>query len=291
VTLRCGWPTIASHYGEAWIGDGWDYSPGYIERDYQPCSQNASPDNTGDLCWSSNDTTTLSLNGTDTTLVQDASTGAWHPEADNGEKVSYETGGTNGTHDGDYWVITTTDGTQYYFGRNELPGYASGDTQTDSAWTVPVFATASGQPCYNATFASSYCAQAWRWNLDYVVDPHSDAMAYFYNTETNYYARDKGTTGTASYTQGGALATIEYGLRAGAVYSVTPPGEVVFTTGTSRTDVPTDLTCASGASCDVQSADVLVEVPADHDRGQGTEGFVAGQCGLLGADPDVPVDG
>ena len=35
--------------------------------------------------------------------------------------------------------------------------------------------------------------QAWRWNLDYVTDSHSNAMAYFYNTETNYYAADNGT--------------------------------------------------------------------------------------------------
>ena len=35
--------------------------------------------------------------------------------------------------------------------------------------------------------------QAWRWNLDYVTDSHGDAMAYFYNTETNYYAADNGT--------------------------------------------------------------------------------------------------
>ncbi len=61
------------------------------------------------------------------------------------------------------------------------------------------------------------------------------------------------------YTQAGALAKIEYGLRAGSVYGVTPAGEVTFTTATDRTDVPTstatggDLACASGAACDVQS--------------------------------------
>ncbi len=58
----------------------------------------------------------------------------------------------------------------------------------------PVYATASGQPCYNATFDQLLLQQACRWNLDYVVDPHSDAIAYFYNTETNYYASDNGTT-------------------------------------------------------------------------------------------------
>ena len=241
------------------IGDGWDYHPGYIERDYQSCGQNpAGPTKTGDLCWSPNDVTTLSLAGATTTLVDDPANG-WHAEADNGDKISYVTGsGSNGTHDDDYWVVTDPDGNNYYFGRSQLPGYASGDATTNSAWTVPVYATASGQPCYNATFANSHCQQAWRWNLDYVTDSHGDAIAYFYNTETNYYAADNGTTATASYIQGGALSKIEYGLRAGALYGVTPAGEVDLTSGTSRTDVPTsgstgDLACASGAACDVIS--------------------------------------
>ena len=224
--------TSSTNNQASWIGDGWDYQPGYIEQDYQTCSQETSlpsAEQTGDLCWSADNTVTLSLNGQDTTLVDDPSTG-WHAEADNGERVQYETGTANGTHDGDYWVVTDPDGTSYYFGRNELPGYASGDAQTNSAWTVPVYSTSSGQPCYSSTFASSHCQQAWRWNLDYVTDSHGDAMAFFYNTETNYYAADKGTTGTASYVQAGALSKIEYGLRAGSVYGATPAAEVNFTT-------------------------------------------------------------
>ncbi len=249
--------TSSTNSQASWVGDGWDYSPGFIERNYQSCEQNpAGPTKTGDFCWSSNDTTTLSLNGASTTLVQDSS-GAWHPEADSNEKVSYQMTGsstTNGTHDGDYWVVTTTDGTKYYFGLNQLPGYASGDATTNSAWSIPVFATSSTQPCYNSTFANAYCNQAWRWNLDYVVDPHQDAVAYFYKTETNNYARLNGTTANTSYTQAGALSKIEYGLRAGAVYSTAnPAAQVNFTSTETRTDIPSDLTCASGAACSVVS--------------------------------------
>ena len=246
--------TSSTNDQASWIGDGWDYQPGYIERSYTSCEDTSAK--TGDQCWSSNNVTTLSLAGVTTTLVDDSSTG-WHGEADNGDKVQYLTGATNGTHDGGYWVVTDPEGTSYYFGENQLPGYASGDATTNSAWTVPVYATASGQPCYNATFANSHCVQAWRWNLDYVTDSHGDAMALFYNTETNYYAADNGTKATTSYTQGGALSKIEYGLRAGQVYGVTPAAEVNFTTVTDRTDVPTgasaDLACASGATCDVVS--------------------------------------
>ncbi len=246
--------TSSTNNQASWIGDGWDYQPGYIERDYQSCEQTSAK--TGDLCWSANDTVTLVTGSQDTTLIDDPSTG-WHAEADNGEKITYKTGTSNGTNDGGYWVISDPDGTSYYFGLSQLPGYASGDAQTNSAWTVPVYATASGQPCYNATFSSSHCEQAWRWNLDYVTDSHGDAMAMFYNTETNYYAADNGTKATASYTQAGALSKIEYGLRAGSVYGVTPAAEINFTTATDRTDIPTgssaDLACSSGASCDVES--------------------------------------
>jgi len=251
--------TSSTNDQASWVGDGWDYEPGFIERDYQSCQQDpAGATKTGDLCWSSNDVTTLSLGGQTTTLVDDPTNG-WHAEADNGDTITYETGsGSNGTNDDDYWVVTDPDGTSYFFGRNELPGYASGDATTNSAWTVPVYATASGQPCYKATFADSHCEQAWRWNLDYVTDSEGDAIAYFYNTETNYYAADNGTTATASYVQGGALSSIEYGLRANSVYGVIPAAEVAFTASTSRTDVPTsgstgDLACASGAACDVVS--------------------------------------
>lgn len=235
----------------SWIGDGWSYSPGFISRSYKPCSQTSAK--TGDLCWSSSDTVTMSLGGATTTLVKDDSTGAWHAEADNGYQVQYLTGTGNGTHDGDYWKVTDPGGTSYYFGLT-LPGYQSGSTTpANAAWNVPVYATQSGQPCYNATFANSHCMQAWRWQLDYVTDTHGDAMAYLYKKETNHYAADNGTTATAGYNQAGALSQIWYGLRAGQVYGVTPAAEVQFATSTSRTDVPTDLSCASGASCAVQS--------------------------------------
>jgi RHS repeat-associated protein len=254
--------TSSTNNQASWIGDGWDYQPGYIEQDYQSCTDETSlpsSEQTPDLCWSSSNRVTLDLNGQQTLLVDDPSTG-WHAQNDSGERIEYQTGTVNGTHDGDYWVVTGTDGTSYYFGLNELPGYVSGDAQTNSAWTVPVYATASGQPCYKSTFADSHCAQAWRWNLDYVTDSHDDAMALYYGTpETNYYAADKASTATASYDQAGALSEIDYGLRAGSVYSTTPAAEVKFTTATDRTDIPTstanggDLACASGAACDVQS--------------------------------------
>jgi RHS repeat-associated protein len=256
------------------VGDGWSMQQSFIERSYASCHQNpAGATQTYDNCWSGDNQLTLSLNGTTTTLIKDDSTGVYHPTSDGNERVQYETGAANAAQNGEYWVITTTNGTQYYFGLNQLPGYASGDTATNSVWTEPVFATASGQPCYKSTWADSWCQQAYRWNLDYVKDAHGDVVSYFYGTETNYYARDLGTTANTPYVRGGYLSKIWYGQRDGSVYSTSPAGEVTFTvngrcdtsptgcntsTLTSSTapdwpDVPYDLNCANGASCTEQA--------------------------------------
>jgi RHS repeat-associated protein len=262
--------TSATNDQASWIGDGWAYDPGFVERDYETCSQDnltpalSSAQKTGDLCWSANNQTTLSLNGTTTTLVDDPKNG-WTEEADGGAQVTYKTGTStsNGTKDGGYWVVTEPDGTSYYFGMNELPGWESGYTTTNSAWTEPVYSPRSTDTdesaCYTPTFSGATpCQQAWRWNLDYVTDSNGNAMAYFYNTQTNYYGADNATTGTQPYTQAGALATIWYGFRAGDIYSGSKgapagAGEVKFGTVTTRTDVPTDLTCTKGGKCSVNS--------------------------------------
>ncbi|MEU6172770.1 polymorphic toxin-type HINT domain-containing protein [Streptantibioticus parmotrematis] len=266
--------TSSTNNQASWVGDGFDYNPGFIERSYQSCEQNPSgPTKTADNCWSDENTITLSLNGTSATLVKDDTTGTWHAEHDGDERVQYKTGAVNGAQNGEYWVVTTDDGTQYYFGLDQLPGYASGDTATNSVWTEPVYATASGQPCYNATFANSWCQQAYRWNLDYVVDPHQDAISYYYTTDTGYYARDNGTTANTAYTRDGYLDKIQYGQRAGQVYATSPAAQVTFkvngrcdtsqsgcaTSGLTSSsaaqwpDVPYDLNCTNGKACSVTS--------------------------------------
>jgi RHS repeat-associated protein len=271
--------TSATNTQASWIGDGWDYQPGFIERSYQSCDQNpAGSTKTEDSCWSANNSVTISLNGENTTLVKDDTSGHWHPQDDNGEQVQLLTGATNGAYSGEYWVVTDASGIKYYFGKSQLPGYTTGSTPTNSVYTEPVFATASGQPCYNATFANSYCANmAYRWNLDYVVDPHADVISYFYTQLTGYYARDNGTKATASYTRGGYLSKAQYGQRDGQVYSTQPAAQMIFTptgrcnqatcdpktlsTSTAKNwpDVPYDLNCASGATCSQQSPSFWTE--------------------------------
>ncbi len=224
--------TSATNNQASWAGDGWNYSPGFIETDYTTCSADAGEPHTGDLC-PNGEQVSLSLNGVTTPLVNGS--GKWAAQADGGETVKQS---------GSSWEVIEPDGTQYWFGLNQLPGYAAGDPVTGSLWTVPVW-----EGCGQAAF----CNLPWRANLDYVVDPHGDAIAYFYTPQGNYYAEQDGTAGTGAYTQGGVLSKIEYGFRAGQVYSTSPAALVTFTSAAGRQDAPTDLSCSSGAACAVTS--------------------------------------
>ncbi|MBJ7905112.1 hypothetical protein IF655_17625 [Streptomyces sp. DSM 110735] len=267
--------TSSTNAQSSWVGDGWDYEPGFVERSYASCADDATGGSpkTSDECWSDDvDTLTLSLNGGSNTLVHDDATNTWHPQGDNGEKVEVKTDTVNGDNDNEYFVVTTADGTKYYFGRNRLPGWTSGNATTNSVFTTPVYGNDAGEPCHASTFADSWCQQGYRWNLDYTVDPHGNAISYWYSPETDYYGRDNTTTPTP-FTRSGYLAKIQYGQLDGKVYDSTAPAaaQVFFDTAerclpdsgfdcaaskmTSANashwpDVPVDQVCASSGSCD-----------------------------------------
>ncbi|MFJ5073930.1 RHS repeat domain-containing protein [Streptomyces sp. NPDC088553] len=234
--------TSASNNQAGWIGDGWGYEPGYIERRYKSCEDDkdggTNTTRVGDQCWYSNNAT-LSLGGKTTELVLDPVKG-WHPTSDGGETIEKLSGADNGDAGtgavagaGEYWKVTTLDGTQYFFGRHKLPGWATGNPVTDSTLTVPVFGNHTNEPCATSSFASSWCQQAWRWNLDYVVDPSGNAMAYYWKQEANNYGRNvNASTGASTktpYDRGAYLDRIEYGLRDSAPYAAKAMGKVIFT--------------------------------------------------------------
>ncbi len=270
--------TAATNNQANWIGDGWSMEPGYIERRYIPCTEDTKDSNAtgkvGDQCWKK-DNAVLNLGGKTAVLVKDDSVkddpdGEWRLEGDDGTKAVKLTSSNrgNGDDNGEYWRVTTPDGTRYYFGYNRLPGWAEGKAETNSTWTVPVFGNQSGEPCHADAFKDSWCQQAWRWNLDYVVDPHSDAMAYYWEKETNFYGRAvNDTTGASTateYTRGGYLKRIDYGLRSNTMYGKQAAGKVDFTVSErclsecttfdsahagNWPDVPFDQYCASGTEC------------------------------------------
>jgi hypothetical protein len=121
------------------------------------------------------------------------------------------------------------------------------------------------------SFATSWCQQAWRWNLDYVVDTHGNATTYYYQPEANFYALNESTTAGTKYTRGGYTQRIEYGFNTHVanVYSHAPgqvlfdtaercfpsgviacdPGQLTKDTATSWPDVPADRICAENVKC------------------------------------------
>ena len=261
--------TASTQAQASWVGDGWSTPQSYVEQSFISCADDpegtVSPKKTKDLCYDG-PILNMSLNGSTFALVWDAGKQVWKPASDNGEVITRVMNSNNGsgTHDTDYWRLTTRDGTVYEFGRNQLPGWTSNKPTTKSVDTVPVYSPHASGPCYkSAGFTSSVCTMARRWNLDYVTDVHGNAMAYYYKQDTNYYGRNQGAT-MDSYVRDSYLDRIDYGFTAGNAYG-TVPNQVVFnvddrclsgtctplnaSTKANWLDLPYDLICASGTTC------------------------------------------
>nr|MDT0661119.1 RHS repeat-associated core domain-containing protein [Micromonospora sp. DSM 115978] len=246
----------------SWIGEGFEYAPGYIERRYVPCAEDMegsanNAEETGDLCWRSNNAV-ANFNGGGSELIWDSGS-VWRQRTDDGSKIDRLTGADNGDDDGEYWRITTTDGTRYYFGVNRPAGHTG---TTDSTWTVPVYGNHTDEPCNETTFGASACNQAWRWNLDYVIDTRGNSMSYWYDREWNNYAAEVTSSKVKRYVRGGTLRLIDYGTwdRGTTDRSIHPTGQILFDTGDRCRencgikdaeywpDVPWDQECADGSS-------------------------------------------
>ncbi|ATL31619.1 polymorphic toxin-type HINT domain-containing protein [Streptomyces formicae] len=256
----------------SWVGDGFDLWSGYIERRYKPCADDgvkgADGNKPGDLCWG-HDNAFITFNGKGGELVP-AGGGEFKFKQDDGSRITKLTSTKrgNGDNDGEYWRLTDPDGVRYYFGYNRLPGWKDGKATTGSTWTAPVFGNDKDEPCHKASFADSWCQQAWRWNLDYVVDPHGNAIAYYYDQEKNSYGRNLKAKDNTRYVRGGSLNRIEYGLKSSSMYGTKPLAKVDFTTAErclpdSKTDckdigkdafswydTPWDMNCKEAEDCD-----------------------------------------
>ncbi|MFJ4830486.1 polymorphic toxin-type HINT domain-containing protein [Streptomyces sp. NPDC088747] len=252
--------TAVSSPQASWIGEGWDYDPGHIERRYRSCQDDrktlnsgtpnntATKDKTSDLCWVSYNAV-MSLLGKTTELVRDAPAGSdpetdteiYRPQQDDGTRVERRTGGTNGDNNGEYWIVTTTDGTQYYYGLNQVGG---GHANTNSVSTVPVFGNHPEEPCHATAFANSRCdagkKQAWRWGLDKVVDVHGNTLVVNWTQETNYYAVKKKFKAPEQYDRYAYPTKIEYGMRA----DLTKPSATVEF-GTKQRCLKSEAVCAA----------------------------------------------
>ncbi|WP_327404297.1 polymorphic toxin-type HINT domain-containing protein [Streptomyces sp. NBC_01288] len=273
--------TTARNSQSSWVGDGWSYQVGSVERSYRSCGSLLDSDGkkilkgSGDECWGG-DNATLSFGSHSGVLVPDGvDTGVageikqWRLQGDDGTVVQELSGAANGLHDGVYYRVLTTDGTAAYFGADHAPSGAGtdatmastpADDSTHSAWGVPVLHPRSSDPCNtSAKGKASQCdkPEGWRWNLDFVVSPTGFVQRYDYTTESNYYdlgggqageTDDPDDTGTlTSYTRGGALTLISYGYTlADEKAGRTPAAEVDFGLAQRCQTTGTFTDCSAG---------------------------------------------
>ncbi|MCX4911992.1 RHS repeat-associated core domain-containing protein [Streptomyces sp. NBC_00687] len=206
--------TSASNNQASWAGMGWDLNVGYIERRYRNCAEDGLP-TIGDMCWDSPNSAVepsgaayvININGTTSELIQDNNgTGAYHLQDDPGWRVQRLFDGYGAGRDGEYWVISTQAGQRYYFGwgRSERT-----NTATASVFTVPVVGNDAGEPCHDQF--PEPCTQAWRWNLDRVVDANEVESMYFYDKEYNHYRSVANTDKAREYVSSGYVKEIQYG--------------------------------------------------------------------------------
>ncbi|MEU8416961.1 RHS repeat-associated core domain-containing protein [Amycolatopsis japonica] len=236
--------TSATNNQASWVGDGWDLHPGFVERTYGSCQDDkeggTTPPKVGDLCWKSDNATAV-YNGSGGMLIHDTDKKEWRQKSDNGSRIEHLTGASNGARDGEYWKISTVDGTQYFFGSAAV---------SKSTWTVPVYGDDVGEPCHAADnkFDNSACTQAYRWNLDKVVDRHGNLILYSYDIETNNYGQNVKDT-AVSYVRGGTLKEIQYGLHEGDPAPAT--GKVTFVT---------EERCVPGSVCTLDKTENFPDV-------------------------------
>jgi RHS repeat-associated protein len=261
--------TVASNTQASWVGVGWDYQPGFIERRYITCDDDGHA-GYADLCWKKANAT-LSLGGVSYQLLPDpgdSSGTRWLVRDNPGYSVSLGSGAANDSSTGEFWTVRTPDGTKYWFGRGT--GAVTAD-KTNSTWTVPVFSDDPSDPGYVSTGWTDglVARQPWRWNLDRITDTNGNITRLYYAAETNRYGKLGNAANALSYERGGRLTRIDYGSQAGAegTATTTVAGQrVEFTsayrctgltescaaptpsTSANYPDIPTDLMC-SAAPC------------------------------------------
>ncbi len=222
--------TAAEHIQNGPLGEGWSLGgTGFIESTFRPCSLDTdhSPtwtNATGDPCWR-HQNYQISWPGASGELVPTSTPNVWKIGSDEGVRVEY-LAKPWGVH----WVVTTVDGTQYFFGRQLLPGWTAGGRETGSILWHEAFANHSDEPCFSAAgYTSSHCWMPYKWMLDYVVDRDGNSMSYWYTRHSNLAGSNNSGSTVFSYHRDVTLDRIEYGTRAGNESTATPPAVIDFT--------------------------------------------------------------
>jgi RHS repeat-associated protein len=237
------------------IGAGWALDVPYIERQYAPCTDAALVGNT---CWGI-DAPTLTWSGHSGPLVfmghvDGGNTDLFRMTDDEGWLVERIRDGNtvnpNGDSDGEYWLLTDPDGTQYAFGRENT---ALGANPTNSTMVEPIYAQQAGDTCWPQP--NHECAKAWRWNLAYVIDADLNVTRYSWDKQAASYAISS-TAAAQHYDMATELRQVDYGLTLANAATATAPARVYFNYAWRCT-----LTTCAGPWTDPQSA--YPDVPFD----------------------------
>ncbi|HEV2890266.1 MAG TPA: RHS repeat-associated core domain-containing protein [Frankiaceae bacterium] len=255
--------TVAQNGQPSIVGEGWSTNEMYIERKFATCS------NGNDFCWDADNEYYLHFGSQSGEIIRKPNTNEWRLRGqDPAYRIRSFGAANNGDNDGEYFVLFTPDGTKYWFGFGTEPRNPT-TTYTHSTYTVPVYG-GSGEPCYNATASASWCQQAWRWNVDRVLDTNDNVMSYFYTKYFNYYSRGGLPSQSTPYVRAGELHWIEYSQRH-ANEDAPHPAKVSFYTSdrcsaltscpaptaanaSSYPDVPLDQDCPSAPCLASQDA-------------------------------------
>ncbi len=238
-------------------GLGWSLvGGGAITRHWYQCA----PGNALDICPTGHDYT-LSLNGTSSRLILDDDSNPnnilFRLKNDPMWKVQLITAGDgsvpNQDAHGEYWLVTTPDGTTYRFGYEDnsgdhVPFYtltSSPSFQCDEHEIDPAF--------------TRFCRKVWRWNLDLVTDAIGNETTYTYTQEEQWYAgRDanfKVNYVRAShlneilYTSNGSLSASSRVLYRTELRCVTPEIAAGCDSQGDFPDVPFELVCRASDIC------------------------------------------
>ena len=236
----------------SWVGPGWSTTnEASIQRRYRSCSDDGG--SAGDFCFFTDssgnwDHLVLSLNGHSSELVP-LGNNVFRLKDDPGWRVVKKTSGqgagtgpANTDSAGEWFEVTTPDGTVYSFGLNKEP---TSNLATQSVWSVPVRGNHSNEPCYAAP---GWCQRAWKWNLDRVARPIRTSAGdgwsvstYMYQIETNRYGFGGAPADAKEYARAGSLVAIAYS-KIGGHEADAPPAKVTFEVHRRCT--------SSNASCD-----------------------------------------